>query len=240
MKKTKLFLKSGLAIAFMFVSVVAFLFVVGCSKVNENDVRVVANEQMSKVDTPDSCDLKTFTQGGWGSTPHGNNPGSYLHKNFASAFPNGLVLGCKEGFSIKLTSAQAVTDFLPCGGKAAVLTQNYTNPTTIKNVLAGQLAAISLSVGFDKYDANFAGSPLSLELLLINQGPFAGMTIEAVLIEANKALGGCPTTYSLSDLVSVLSGLNENFLEGNTNNGLVDCQEGDDIPDDGGEPDITK
>ena len=64
MKKKNLFFKNGLAIAFMFVSVVAILFVVGCSKVNENDLRVIANEQMSKVDASDSCDLKTFTQGG--------------------------------------------------------------------------------------------------------------------------------------------------------------------------------
>src|SRR5688572_32802239 len=59
--------------------------------------------------------LRTQTPGGWGSTPRGNNPGSYLHANFDDAFPGGLTIGCENGGSITVTSAQAITNLLPTG-----------------------------------------------------------------------------------------------------------------------------
>ena len=170
----------------------------------------------------DTCEFKTFTQGGWGSKPHGNNPGSYQFKNFAAAFPNGLVAGCST-YELTLTSAQAVCDFLPCGGSAAALTASYTNPTTLKNVLAGQLVALTLSVGFDKWDPAFAASPFHLGNLTVVSGPFQGMTVNAVLAEANNALGGCQSNFSISDLNSILSAINENFDNGNTNNNVLNC-----------------
>ena len=61
----------------------------------------------------------TYTQGGWGSTPNGNNPGMYLQNNFSSVFPNGLTIGCNN--KIKLTSSMAVKSFLPQGTTARQL-----------------------------------------------------------------------------------------------------------------------
>src|SRR5687767_12583900 len=80
---------------------------------------------------PSECgDLRTQTPGGWGATPRGNNPGSYLHANFGDAFPGGLTIGCETGRTITVTSAQAVTNLLPTGGKAAKLGSSSVNPTT--------------------------------------------------------------------------------------------------------------
>lgn len=199
-------------------SVTAILF--GCSK-NGN---LVPDSKITILTEGDTCDFKTFTQGGWGTSPHGNNPGSYQFKNFAAAFPNGLTVGCNTSYTLTLTSAQAVCDFLPCGGPAAALKANYTNPTNLKNVLAGQLVALTLSVGFDKWDPAFAGSPLNLGGLTVASGIFKGMTVNVVLAEANKALGGCQTNYSITDLASILAAINENFDNGNTNNGILNCK----------------
>ncbi|HNO70723.1 MAG TPA: hypothetical protein PKO16_03010 [Bacteroidia bacterium] len=215
--------------AMLFIS--ASLLITGCSKDNTSSAeRKSSGTVVIPVVKGDSCDLKTFTQGGWGSNPHGNNPGTYQFKNFAAAFPSGLTVGCSTGYTIKLTSAQAVCNFLPCGGSAAALTANYTDPTTVKNVLAGQLVALSLSVGFDNHDPNFAGSPLHLGNLTIKSGTFQGMTVNQVIAEANKALGGCATNYSISDLNSILTAINENFDNGTVNNGILNCKEGDIIP----------
>ncbi len=170
----------------------------------------------------ESGDFRTQTQGGWGAVPHGSNSGKYLHNHFAAAFPNGLSVGCTN--TLKLTTAQAVTDFLPSGGPAAVLGQNYVNPgNTLNNVLAGQLVALSLSVGFDNYDPNFSASSVSMGSLVVSSGTFAGWSINSILAEANKVLGGCASNYTASQLSSVLASINENFDNGTTNNGFVGC-----------------
>jgi hypothetical protein len=175
-----------------------------------------------------SCEFRTQTQGGWGAVPHGNNPGVYLHANFANAFPNGLVVGCNN--TLTLTSAQAVTDFLPSGSTPAALTQNLVDPAgSYDNVLAGQVVALSLSVGFDNYDAGFGTSSGSLAGLVIANGDFAGMTVQQVLDEANAFLGGCASVYTASQLNDAVSALNENFDDGTVNNGYVLCPQASDL-----------
>ena len=214
-------------------SIVAILAVtlVGCTK-EELRIKPISSSdknhsEIDDVPTPDSMtrgNFRTQTQGGWGSTPHGNNPGKYVHNNFAGAFPNGLTVGCT--YKITLTSAQAITDYLPAGGTPAVLTTNYTNPTGLKNNLASQLVALTLSVQFDLYDPAFSGSSVQLGNLIIGTGTFKGMTIAAVLSEANKVLGGCPSKYSATEISDVLSSINENFVDGTKNGGFLVCPGG--------------
>src|SRR5262249_18640217 len=116
--------------------------------------------------------FRTQTPGGWGTKPEGGNPGMYLKQNFAGAFPapNYLTIGgaCAGGFSLQLTSASAIQDFLPSGGTPAVLTQNYVNPGgSLSNTFAGQLVAATLSLGFDVYDPSFGSNPKHLSDLVI-------------------------------------------------------------------------
>ncbi len=177
--------------------------------------------------TNNSCDYKTYTQGGWGAPAHGNNPGVYRNANFAAAFPTGLTIGCSTGFTLRLTTAQAVQDFLPSGSTPSALPSNQVNPgNSYRNVLAGQLVALTLSLRFDQYDANFGGSNGYLGDQTIASGTFAGMTITQVVAIANQVIGGCSTAYSFSSVNQVLSSLNENF-DGGSNHGFVNCSQPD-------------
>jgi hypothetical protein len=172
------------------------------------------------------CDtLRTQTPGGWGAPPNGNNPGAYLHANFTNAFPNGVAVGCYlNNYFIHLTSAQAITDLLPTGGQAEVLTQNYTNPVEIKNVLVGHLVALSLSVGFDAFDSNFGGGSNSLGSMYISDGTFKGWTVSQYLAEANKVLGGCSSAYTAKQVLKTAEKINENYVDGKKDNGFLVCE----------------
>lgn len=208
----------------------AFFALNGCTKeqlrinphvIESDHVYVDPEVPVVPKDTLPCGNFRTQTQGGWGAPAHGNNPGSYMQKNFAGAFPNGLTVGCTN--TITLTSAQAVTDYLPAGGTPAVLTKSYTNPTGLKNNLASQLVTLTLSVQFDLYDKNFSGSTIALGDLVIGSGAFKGKTIKYVLAEANKILGGCPSAYTAAQISDVLTSINENFDDGTVNGGFIVC-----------------
>jgi hypothetical protein len=145
-----------------------------------------------------------------------------LHANFAGAFPAGLQVGCN--FTITLTSAQAVTDFLPQGGPPSALTQNYVDPGSGNiSVLAGQVTALALSVGFDAFDPNFGVSAFPLADLELASGTFAGWTVAEVLAEGEAILGGCASQYTASQINDALSTINQNFVDGTTDNGDLVC-----------------
>ena len=168
-------------------------------------------------------DFRTQTQGGWGAPPKGKNVASYLFANFSSAFPNGIKVGCANGYSILLTSAQAVSDFLPQGGLPTYLSQNYTDPNFQLSVLAGQVVALTLSVGFDSYDANFGNSTTLLGNLVITTGTFQGWTVSQLLNEANNILGACPSVYTASQINFALDAINNNFTDGTQSGSFLTC-----------------
>lgn len=172
------------------------------------------------------CDtLRTQTPGGWGAPPNGNNPGAYLHANFANAFPDGIAVGCyPNDFYVRLTTAQAITDLLPTGGEPAMLKQNYTNPAEIKNVLVGHLVALALSLGFDVFDENFGAGGKALGAMYIGDGTFKGWTVAEFVAEANKVLGGCSTTYTAKQVQDTIEKINENYVDGNKDNGFLVCE----------------
>ncbi len=171
--------------------------------------------------------FRTQTQGGWGTGCKGENPGCYRDAHFALAFPNGLRLGSTDGFSILLTSSAAVEDFLPQGGPASKLTMNHVDPTTSEaGVLAGQVCAVSLSVGFDLADPDFCKSPVLLKNLIFKdpgneENPFNGMTVEQILAIANVILSGLSQPYSYSLINDAVSKINENFVDGKMDGGFL-------------------
>ncbi|MFZ1688840.1 MAG: hypothetical protein WAU70_15540, partial [Flavobacteriales bacterium] len=174
----------------------------------------------------DTCQLRTQTQGEWGARPNGNNPAAYLHANFASAFPFGLTVGgtCPIGRTLVLTSAQAVTDFLPSTGTAAKLPLGtMVDPTGYGNTLAGQLVATTLSVGFDAADPDFGSGSTSLGTTYVTEGVFLGMSVDFILGLANAKIGNCGGPYSLKQLNKVLNSINKNFQNGTVNNGFLTC-----------------
>ncbi len=151
------------------------------------------------------CDLTgflTYSQGGWGSPAHGNNPGAVRDAYFSSVFPTGLVVGDPSNFTIHFSSASAIQSFLPAGGPDNPLTQNLTDPANSNGIgnWAGQIVAAEMNVGYD--EAGYLGNGFTdLKDLKYISGPFAGMTIENFLIIANTALGGGSTSgYSYNQI----------------------------------------
>jgi hypothetical protein len=170
------------------------------------------------------CDgFRTQTQGGWGASANGNNPGVYRDIHFDQAFPDGLSIGCH--YVLELETSADVQVFLPSGGTARPLEGNLLNPTDYGNVLAGQLVALTLSVGFDNAYPDFSSSSYNLAELVVNNGTFEGYTVAEILEIGNSVLGGCETDFSPSQVNDILSSINENYVDGTTNGGLLDCPE---------------
>ncbi|MGC4040183.1 MAG: hypothetical protein QM710_05165 [Flavobacterium sp.] len=173
-----------------------------------------------------SGQFTTFTQGGYGTACHGNNPGCYRDAHFNAAFPDGLFIGCGNNKLVFTTSA-AIEAYLPAGGGPAVLPAGIvTNPSGSRGVLSSQLIALTLSVGFDVADANFSPSSTSLASLTIKSGTFQGMTVGDFLQLANNIIGGCSNQYTPAQINEAATAINENFDNGNTDNGYLNCSRG--------------
>jgi len=159
--------------------------------------------------------LCTFTQGGWGAKPQGNNPGQLLKDNFTaiSGGDNSITIGL-PGRSITFTSASAIEDFLPQGGSPAVLPLgDLVDPTGSYGVLAGQVLALALNIGAS--DAGVLPAGLG-SLKVCNTGTaFDGMSVYQVLALGNTALGGgsLPSGVTLSSLNDLITNINEGFDE---------------------------
>ncbi|MGE3344581.1 MAG: SdrD B-like domain-containing protein, partial [Vicinamibacterales bacterium] len=163
------------------------------------------------------CAFRTQTQGGWGSSPSGNNPGAFLAEHFTSVFgASGVTIGGSK--KLTFTSSTAVRNFLPQGGKANKLTSNGTNVTSSSaGVFAGQVLALQISVAMSE-----AGkTPAGLAALKVKSGPLAGKTVGEVLALANKALGGQSVGISITTLNSVVDSINQNFVDGIVNKGYL-------------------
>ncbi|MCC6477445.1 T9SS type A sorting domain-containing protein [bacterium] len=183
---------------------------------------------------PEGC--RTQTQGGWGANCNGNNPGCLRDQYFASAFPSGLEIGIPgaNGYSIFFSNSNAVRVFLPVGETPSSLPQDYTDPTTIPNgVFAGQVTALAISVGFSNYGVTGFCDLASLyyqSAFHHPSYPFSGLTVQQILDLANDVLGGdlsgLPFGTTISDLNSIVDFINNNFDNGNSDDGYLvgsDC-----------------
>lgn len=171
----------------------------------------------------DNCDLSgfvTFTQGGWGS-PSNSTPGKIRDANFSSVFPSGMLIG--GVYTVKFTSAADFANFLPQGGTAGALNQNYINPTsTSSGVLGGQIAALAMNAAYSAA-GKLGTNPAKLGDLVIVSGKFAGKTVDQFLSIANSALGGTNTGFTYSEINDAATALNENFDNGTVDKGYLTC-----------------
>jgi hypothetical protein len=166
----------------------------------------------------------TYTQGGWGAKPAGNNPGRLLANNFDAVYgaSGGVSIGSGSRI-VKFTTAKAIQDFLPQGGTAAVLRSSATNPTsTAAGVFAGQVLALTLSVDFSEKGIR-GPSDVPLGDLFIASGALKGQTVNHVLELANQALAGepLPAGLTISGLNEIVDRINNNFDNGTRSNGFV-------------------
>ncbi|MDC0670101.1 hypothetical protein [Nannocystis radixulma] len=168
------------------------------------------------------CGFHTHTQGGWGTSCAGNNPGCYRDSHFAAAFPDGLVVGC-DVYAATLLNSAAVERALPAGGTPrALLPEEETTydgsdaDPTVKTVFFGQVIALALNVAFDANDdfkQNDDPTPLG-ELVIVDPASAClGMSVASVLAEANLALGACPSQLSPADLTACAALINESFSD---------------------------
>jgi choice-of-anchor A domain-containing protein len=164
-------------------------------------------------------EFTTYTQGGWGAKPNGNNPANTLANNFSSVFPSGVTVGLSSpGYSMSFTTAAAIANYLPAGSTASALNSNLTNPTsTSSGVFGGQVLALKLNVKFA--DANIIGtSSIKFGNLVVRGTGFSidGLTVRAVLAKAEQAIAGSglPSGMSFSDLNNLVTSLNEAFDNG--------------------------
>ncbi len=207
----------------LMVSVLMFL---GCASSPElsEDFIVTGNEP-----PPEDCEIghRTQTPGGWGAPAAGNNPGTIRDTYFEGAFPNGLKVGCggDKHFSIRLMSAAAVENFLPSGGKPAVLDEDYVDPDSkdVKNSLASHVVALTLSNHFDHFIEDFGEAGFLLCDLVACSGDLEGKSVQEVLEIANLVLGGCTTSYTVDQAHEAVSSINENFVDGDQDNGFLCC-----------------
>jgi hypothetical protein len=189
---------------------------------------------------PPPAAFVTYTQGGWGAPPNGNNPGMLLQTNFNAVYstcpsktssPTTTANTCvtigipgETGrFFLRFTSSTAVMNFLPAGGAPKALKASANNPTSsAAGVFAGQVLAAQLAVNFSN-----AGviTPGLASLKVASGHPLAGQTVSQVLAIANRVLGGdlaaLPPGMSISALNNVMTRINENFDNGTTNNGFL-------------------
>lgn len=197
----------------------------GVSTAGQASFSLVAGEAKRDVDfgyqsEADAGDFTTYTQGGWGTTPKGNNPGQVLKSNFSRVFPSGVKVGGK--YTLTFTSSTAVADFLPQGGTASKLTSSATNPkSSSAGVLAGQVLSMQLSLSFSNAGVTRSG----LGSLKLRSGKFAGYTLTDFCSLANRVLGGdiscLPSGATIADVNDAATKVNENFDNGTTDKGFL-------------------
>jgi hypothetical protein len=168
---------------------------------------------------PSGC---SFTPGGWGATPQGGNVGTILYAMFPKLYSKGFVVG--GTYTMKFTMASNITVYLPAGTTPGVLKKSYTNPVspTEAGEFGSQVMALKLNV-----DASNNGytKPGLANLKIASGYPLAGYKVSDVLILVNKVLGGTtsalPAGVTVSDLTNLMSGINGNFDNCTSNNGVL-------------------
>ena len=186
--------------------------------------------------------LLTYTQGGWGADCSGDNPACLLQANFATVYPNGLLLGDQDGidgdseFALLLTSADAVKNFLPEGSTRKPFDQDDIDPATSEaGVLAGQLAAAKLNIDFD--DAGLFDDKKALPLVKLGDLRFydavdptlVGKTVREIIALTDEVIsaaipmpvdvdGDLVPDVDYADLSWALDVFNNNYDNGTQNN----------------------
>ncbi|MGB1073960.1 MAG: hypothetical protein ACPGYZ_07690, partial [Flavobacteriales bacterium] len=172
----------------------------------------------------------TYRQGAWGSSNANNPAANLLDADFSTVFPDGLSVGCEDGYELNFTSADAIDTYLPCTGSAQdlVLTHGGTNPTEAAedptcwdNALVSHLITAKLNVGFDDADADFSDSEVAVGDLVVQEGPFAGLPIREVIAISDGVLGDCRDDYTPQQCRVTLREFNKNYEDGNKNLGYM-------------------
>jgi len=178
----------------------------------------------------------SFTIGGWGSRcprpqvddRSSTQPGCIRDHYFDQVFPEGVTIGVEgssDAHMARWTTAGAIEDYLPDGGKPGYLTDDLLNAaTTPAGVLASQVLALRLNREyscygvFDSLEMSSGVSCYGDFIIPEGCGKFAGMTVDEFLGIADQAVGGRlsvlePYDASLSDVNNTATCLNELYVD---------------------------
>jgi len=207
------------------------------SKMADGHNSVTSNVNFKLYSTPLNGNFITFTQGAWGTKPRGSNAGALLNMYFDLMYPEEVVIGVPNTlgrYSITLTGAVAVTEFLPQNGKIVALDRSYVDPPSMWKLkhwgkranhrkiseLAGEVLALELNVRFSAFNITKGG----LGSMHLTTGLLMGKSVDEVLAMGNRVLGGDPLPAplkTLADLESIVEKINKNFEAGSPSKGYV-------------------
>lgn len=173
------------------------------------------------------CDLSgfvTFSKGGWTSQPVGGNPGVLRHQYWNQVYPNSLVVGDLNKYTVTFTSSNSVQNYRNSSGPPQVLQRSYVNPGRMDNLgnMADQIIAARLNRDYNA--AGYLGVNPNFELgeLVFIDGPFANMSVNDFLVMAEIALGGGGLNgYSVDEYKSAAENINKSFYAGDK--GILTC-----------------
>ncbi len=159
--------------------------------------------------------FKTYERETWSE-----KRGSYITANFATVFPNGIVIGAGSN-KYTFTTATAVRNFLgnddDDDSHCSSISGHTINPGSSNNRLAIELLVMKLNVGFDNYFPAFSPSTTKLgDLVIYENGSnahFNGLSLNEFITLANNALGGvpCGSGYTLAHVKNTAKNLDNNF-----------------------------
>lgn len=176
-----------------------------------------------------ACGYRTAPQTEWGAKCKADNVACFRDEHFASAFPEGLYLGCGV-LTVNLTNSEAVKRALPTAGSPRALHPDEAGAydgdgdPTVQTALFGEAAALALAVGFDALPGyEPADPPVPLrDLLLGDDSVCAGLTVQDVLDEADGVLGGCGSAFTASEVAGCLAAINAAFADDETCSALFE------------------
>jgi len=79
----------------------------------------------------------------------------------------------------------------------------------------------SLAGDCDTFAPGVSIIPLADLIVVDNTSACFGMTVEDILVQANLAISDQPSIPSLSNLNECVSDINENYIDGTTDNGFL-------------------
>ncbi len=169
-----------------------------------------------------------YKQQDWGKSTSGA-ASDLLDADFDAVFPDGVKVGCGDGYELVFTTADAVDTYLPCTGGAQDLTLSHggTNPTADSdpscwdNALVTHVLTAKLNVAFDAADPAFSPSDIALGDLIAVDGPFYGMSINDIIAISDLVLGDCSEAYTPQECRVALRAFNKNYRNGSVDLGYT-------------------
>jgi hypothetical protein len=158
--------------------------------------------------------MTTHHQDQWGDGT--TTAGNLLTNYFATVYfsTGGLLVGLVPTFNMTFDSPQAIFDYQPALGAPAALNANLSNPTSsASGSFGGEVVALKLNVDFSQNNLLPSSANLRFgDLLICGVNPaIDGGNVSTFLGYANSALGGGSAPLTITELNSIVVGLNASF-----------------------------